>query len=192
MISKTPDDATLIRPEDRAYLIAKHLTTKDDLDGWEERNIAKSKRWAGTENDIISVSFIRSLHFHMFNETWTWAGKFRSIDLNLGIHWPKINEETKKLCDDVLYHLEHNVYSLQEIAVRFHYKLVWIHPFHNGNGRHARYMADLLVERNGLTPFSWGNFQNLQKNTPIRKRYIDAIKEADQDNFEDLLRFACM
>jgi len=190
MIHNTPDGATLIRPSDKAYLIPKHLTTQPDLDAWEKRNIANAKRWASGQNDILSISFIKTLHQKMFNETWKWAGKFRTIELNLGVAWPLINEETKKLCDNVLYHLEHKVYSLEEIAVRFHHKLAWIHPFHNGNGRHARHIADLLLEQNGHKCLSWGNFQDLQKNTTVRTVYIDAMKEADQGLFEKLLNFA--
>ena len=128
----------------------------------------------------------------MFNHTWKWAGKFRKTEKNIGIEWFFIPTELKKLCDDINYQLTHEISSRDEIAIRLHYRLVWIHPFPNGNGRHARLMADLLITKLGQPRFSWGmqQQQNLYQATPVRKQYIDALQAADKGDYSKIIAFA--
>ena len=127
----------------------------------------------------------------MFNRTWRWAGVFRKSDKNIGIDWPQISVELKKLCDDVGYWIEHQTYSTDEIAIRFHHRLVLIHSFPNGNGRHARLMTDILLTKLGQSRFSWGihQEQDLYKTTPVRKQYIEALQCADRGDYSKLIRF---
>jgi Fic-DOC domain mobile mystery protein B len=185
-----PEEATPLEPEDIFDLIPTHITTHEQLNAWEQKNIISAQKWARKEKDILSVSFIQLLHKQMFNETWKWAGKFRQSGKNIGVDWPIISVELKKLCDDVAYQLQHKIFPVDEIAIRFHYRLVWIHPFPNGNGRHARLMADLLIMQQGRPRFSWGMGQDLYKATPIRKQYINALRQADQGDYSKLIDFA--
>ncbi len=185
-----PEGATPIEPEEIADLIPTHITTHEQLNAWEQKNIIAAEKWGREKKDIISVHFIQQLHKQMFNETWKWAGIFRHYGKNIGVDWPIIPVELKKLCDDVNYQLENKSFSDDEIAVRLHHRLVWIHAFPNGNGRHARLMADLLIMQLGHPRFSWGINQDLYKATPIRKQYIDALKLADQGDYSKLVTFA--
>jgi Fic-DOC domain mobile mystery protein B len=185
-----PEGATPLEPEEIADLIPTHITTHEQLNAWEQKNIISAEKWARSKRDIISVHFIQALHKQMFNETWKWAGTFRCSGKNLGVDWHTIPVELKKLCDDVSYQLEHKTFSDDEIAVRMHHRLVWIHAFPNGNGRHARLMADLLIMQLGHPRFSWGINQDLYKATPIRKQYIESLRLADQGDYSKLITFA--
>ncbi len=140
--------------------------------------------------DVLNEPFVRQLHKKMFDITWRWAGKYRTTEKNLGVKVWQIQDEVPKLCGDAKYWIEHCTYPPDEIAVRFHHKLVWIHPFPNGNGRHARLMADLLAKKVlGRPPFSWGGGP-LEKAGDTRRRYLDALYEADHYEFGPLLSFA--
>jgi Fic-DOC domain mobile mystery protein B len=93
------------------------------------------------------------------------------------------------MLDDVKYWVEHRTFASDEIAVRLHHRLVEIHPFPNGNGRHARLMADLLIQRLGGQPFSWGS-GSLKTVSELRKRYVEALKMADNHDIQPLIQFA--
>jgi fido (protein-threonine AMPylation protein) len=80
-------------------------------------------------------------------------------------------------------------YPTDEIGVRFHHRLVFIHPFPQGNGRHARLAADLLIVSLGNTRFSWGS-ANLVEPAGARASYIRALRSADGHEIEPLLSFA--
>ncbi|MGH9895367.1 MAG: mobile mystery protein B, partial [bacterium] len=120
---------------------------------------------------------------------WRWAGQFRTTDRNIGVEPWNIRPQLRVLLDDARYWVEHDTYSPDEIAVRFHHRLVWIHPFPNGNGRHARLMADLFAEQHGRPRFTWGS-SNLAAQGAVRQQYIAALQQADQQNVEPLLQFA--
>lgn len=185
-----PEGSTPLEHEELEALIPDHITMQEELNAWEEKNILIAQEWAFKQKEILTISFIKQLHEHMFNKTWKWAGQFRKSDKNIGVHWPQISTKTKELCDDVHYQLVHNTFSKDEIAVRFHHRLVFIHPFPNGNGRHARLIADLLIMQQGCKRFSWGMHQDLYKATPIRKQYIEALRLADHGDCSKLLIFA--
>jgi len=185
-----PEGSTPLEPDELSQLIPIHITTQEQLNAWEEKNILVAQRWAIRQKEILSIMFIKKLHLHMFNKTWKWAGDFRKSEKNIGIEWPYISVKIKELCDDVHYQFDHTVYSNDEIAVRFHHRLVWIHAFPNGNGRHARLMADLLIMQKGAARFSWGMHRDLYRSGEARKLYIEALKFADVGNYEKLLVFA--
>lgn len=187
---KYPDGATPIAPEELMDLIPIHITTQEELNAWEEKNIRVAQDWAAKQDNILSGSFIQLFHKNMFDQTWRWAGKYRTTEKNLGIRWYLIAEAVEKLCFNVQYQLEHAVFSPDEIAIRFHHQLVWIHPFPNGNGRHARLMADLLLIQMGYPCFNWGFDKDLHNPTPVRKQYIAALQCADGGDFSKLLLFA--
>jgi Fic-DOC domain mobile mystery protein B len=125
----------------------------------------------------------------MFGETWQWAGTFRTTNKNIGVDWHQISVKLKMLLDDVVFQITNGVYSADEIAVRFHHRLVWIHPFPNGNGRHARLASDLLIQQLGRPRFTWGR-SSLSKATTVRTRYIEALQALDAKNVGLLLEFA--
>ncbi len=186
-----PEGSTPLEPEEIFDLIPVHITAQAQLNVWEQRNILLAEQWAKKKKqNIVSVDFIQKLHKYMFDQTWKWAGKFRRSGKNIGVDFHMISIELKNLCDDVNYQLEHHSFPDDEIAIRLHHRLVWIHPFPNGNGRHARLMADLLIMQKGLPRFSWGATQDLYKITPIRQQYIESLREADRGDYSKLMDFA--
>lgn len=185
-----PPGATPLDADELASLIPGHITTQGELNEWEQLNIVQGEAWARKQRkEILNEAFVRQLHKQMFGETWQWAGNFRKSDKNIGVDWSRIGVDLKNLLDDVRYQVAHATYLPDEIAVRFHHRLVAIHPFPNGNGRHARMMADLLAVRLGQAGFSWGS-SSLADATDTRQGYIAALQAADARDYAPLLVFA--
>jgi Fic-DOC domain mobile mystery protein B len=152
--------------------------------------IARGQDWAlARKRDLLSEKSIKDLHQRMLGDVWRWAGKFRITERNLGIHYFEIPMAVRELLENAKTWVEHKTYPPDQISVRFHHRLVKIHPFPNGNGRHSRMMADLLVMRLGGERFTWGR-ASLQQSGDVRKQYIDALRAADNHDYEPLLRFA--
>ncbi len=189
---KTGDGNTPLSPEELADLIPS-LATKEELNEWERQNIILAREWAVADraslNDIVSDAYVRKLRLKMFDQTWKWAGRYRQTEKNLGVAFDEIPERLAVLLGDVRYWMENGTYSSDETAVRFHHRLVAIHAFPNGNGRHARLMADVLVMKSGRTAFTWGS-ADLIKPGEARARYLDAITTADAGEIQPLLKFA--
>jgi Fic-DOC domain mobile mystery protein B len=186
-----PEGATSLSPEDVEELRIPGIKLREQLNIWEERNILAARGWARTtrRRDAFSEAFILSLHQHMFGDVWGWAGRFRSTNTNLGVlHW-HIGAEIRKMCDDARLWIAPGGYAPDEAAARLHHRLVFIHPFVNGNGRHARLWADfILVRMLGQPGFTWGG-RDLAPEGVIRDRYIAALKSADSRDFGPLLEF---
>lgn len=185
------DGATPLDYDELEGLLLTHITTRGELDRWEMENIHQAMLWAEglKKKDILNIDFICRLHKEMFSTVWKWAGKVRKSDKNIGISSNKIAVELQTLCDDAKAWLEFNTYPPDEFAARFHHRLVSIHPFANGNGRHSRLMADLILEKIfSATAFSWGR-ANLIKLGQTRKEYIDALRRADDHDYSLLLKF---
>ena len=125
----------------------------------------------------------------MFGDVWKWAGKYRQTERNIGISAARIPAEMPMMFDDIRYWVDNNTFPADEIAIRLHHRLVAIHPFPNGNGRHARLMADLLVERLGGWAFTWGG-GSLANVGELRTKYISALRKADGNAIEPLVAFA--
>ena len=183
----------LLNPDEAEGLIPNHITIQAQLNEWEQANILEAEMWAfSTKHELLLTNhFLQSLHKRMFDKTWKWAGKFRQSNKNIGTDKTLIQIELKKLLDDIHYQIENSVYVIDEIATRFHHRLVWIHPFANGNGRHARLMTDILLVSQSQPRFSWGR-ENLYSKSEVRDRYIQALREADKYNYEKLLGFVRM
>ncbi|ONH53906.1 mobile mystery protein B [Pseudomonas cedrina] len=181
---------TPLDPDEVAGLKPRHIATQGELDEWEAQNIVKASRWIARQRklDVLNDHFRRELHAKMFDDTWKWAGTFRKSDKNIGCDWTQIAVNLRQLLDNMAYWLEHNVFPPEEVAVRFHHRLVWLHAFPNGNGRHARLMTDCLLRQCGLAPFSWGR-GNLVTATEVRQRYIQALRAADANDYALLLAF---
>jgi Fic-DOC domain mobile mystery protein B len=182
--------ATPLDPDEAVGLKASHIRTQGELDQWEQANILKATTWLARarKRDILHDAFVRELHRRMFDETWNWAGRFRKTGKNIGVDPREVSVKLRELLDDARYWLEHRTYSLDEIGVRFHHRLVLIHPFANGNGRHARLMTDLLLQRNGADHFSWGA-DDIVHASEARARYISALRAADGGDYQPLLTF---
>jgi Fic-DOC domain mobile mystery protein B len=187
-----PQGATPLCEEELRGLIPGHIVTRGQLDAWEALNIGRALTWLTRARikDILAEPFLRRLHEKMFDNTWTWAGQYRTTEKNLGVKVWQIQNDVPQLCGDAKYWIVNSTHPPDEIAVRFHHKLVWIHPFPNGNGRHARLMADLIAKKLlGRAPFSWGG-ASLEKAGEIRTKYIQALHQADHYEFGPLLEFA--
>ena len=185
-----PNNGTPLAPEERRELIPAHIAYRSELNEAEQENIVRAQDWAlGRRRDLLNEKFIKDLHRRMLGDVWRWAGKFRTSERNLGIAYYEISTALRQLLDDTKAWIKHNAYPPDEIAVRFHHRLVKIHPFPNGNGRHARLMADLLVMKLGGERFSWGR-ANLRDASDMRKSYIAALQAADNHNIGPLLAFA--
>lgn len=190
MIFKYPNGATPLDMDEAAELIPDHIMTQEELNAWEHKNILMGQIWAKKKKDIVSEHFIRDLHRHMFDKTWKWAGIYRKSQKSIGVEWLLITGEIKKLCDDVIYQIENQSFPVDEIALRFHHRLVLIHPFPNGNGRLSRLIADLLIKQLGEPKFSWGSNIDLYKSSSARDIYIKALRCADSGDYSLLLKFA--
>ena len=185
-----PDDTTPLTPEERADLIPAHIAFRAELNAAEQENIARGQDWAlARKRDLLSEKFIKDLHQRMLGDVWRWAGKFRTTERNLGIPYFEIPMAVRELLQDAKTWVEHKTYSPDEIAVRFHHRLVKIHPFPNGNGRHSRLMADLLVMSLGGERFTWGR-ASLQQAGDVRRQYIEALRAGDRHDYGPLLKFA--
>ncbi len=182
--------ATPLDPDEARALIPQHLSTQEQLNEWEHQNILEGQEWAFTrrKKKLLSIEFMQALHRRMFGKTWRWAGSLRSTEKNIGVAPEQIAIRIGELCNDVAVQLKHKSYPLQEMAARFHHRLVYIHPFPNGNGRFARVMTDLLLLDVGERPFAWGD-TDLVAASEVRDRYIRALRAADARDYRSLLEF---
>jgi Fic-DOC domain mobile mystery protein B len=185
-----PANATPLTPEERRELIPAYIAYRSELNPAEQENIARAQDWGlGRKRDPLTGKFIRDLHRRMLGDVWKWAGKFRTSERNLGLPFYEIPMAVQQLLADTNAWIKFTAYPPDEIAVRLHHRLVQIHPFPNGNGRHARLTADLLVMRLGMQRFSWGR-ENLRDAGAMRRRYIAALQAADHHDIGPLLVFA--
>jgi Fic-DOC domain mobile mystery protein B len=185
---------TPIDEEEKEYLLIPTISTRGELDEFEQANIEFAITWSMKINlskeTILSLAFIKELHRRMFSEVWVWAGTFRRTNKNLGVDKYIIEQELLKLIDDCRYWISNEVYIADEIAVRFKYRLVSIHPFPNGNGRHSRICGDILVSHVlGQPVFSWGG-KRIETSDKTRSSYLHALRRADQNDFGPLMEFA--
>lgn len=192
MIFVEPDGATPLDPDEREGLKYDHITTRGELDELEQANIEQGLAWAERRRsrDIFDDAFIRRLHEELFGDVWTWAGQYRHTEKNIGIDPLQILEQSRMLLDNARYWAEHEVYSPLEAAARFHHRMVQIHLFPNGNGRHARIAADIMLEDiYEHAPIEWASGFDLQADNERRRAYIAALRAADAQDFEPLLVF---
>lgn len=188
------DGQTPLNEEEQNGLLIPSITTREELDEFEQLNIEKAIQWTFGKKwkaeQLFSEKFVKDLHKRMYGEVWKWAGAFRESEKNLGIKSYLIPTELKVLLDDAIFWVQNDTYSPEELAIRFKHRLVSIHCFSNGNGRHSRLMADLIMEKLfNATFFSWGS-SNLVKATETRKAYIKAVKMADKQDLQPLIVFA--
>lgn len=186
-----PDGATPLDPNELGGLKHRHITTQAELNQLEQANILSGLRWLGRQrSDVLTDNFATTLHSRLFGDVWDWAGTFRRTGKTLGIDPVHIPVELRTLMDDARYWADNKTHPPSEAAVRFHHRLVKIHPFPNGNGRHARIMADAMLESvYKVKPIDWTAGQDLQRIGPRRAAYIAALKAADRDDIGPLIAF---
>lgn len=187
-----PEGATPIDSDERQGLKHGYITTRGELDELEQANIEDGLMWAARrrEFDIFDDAVIRDLHKRLFGDVWDWAGKYRLTEKNIGVDPRQIAMQLRILLEDARYWAEHDVYEPLEAAARFHHRIVQIHAFPNGNGRHARIAADILLERvYGHAPIEWAGGFDLQADNERRQEYITALRAADAGDLRPLFAF---
>jgi Fic-DOC domain mobile mystery protein B len=185
------DGATPLDHDELAGLKFKHITTRGQLDELEQANIVKGLLWLKkniARDDVLTISFAMDLHKALFKDIWAWAGVFRLTEKNIGIDPLKISVALRDLLDDLSAWIEYETYPAIEAVLRFHHRLVKIHPFPNGNGRFSRIYADIVAEKFfGISPINWGG-RGLDKMTQIRKDYISALRAADSGDYSIIFK----
>lgn len=188
-----PEGATPLDPDELAGLKFKHVTTRGQLDHLEQGNIQNGLRWLErrrNKSDVLHEGFVCELHARLFGDVWSWAGTFRTTEKNIGVDPRQISVQLRQLLGDVSYWIENKTYDPVEMAVRVHHRLVFIHLFPNGNGRHARIMADVvLTDLLKAQPLSWDGGENLKAMNDRRRSYIQALQQADRGDYRSLLEF---
>jgi Fic-DOC domain mobile mystery protein B len=185
---------TPLDEDEKEGLLVKTVSTQEELDQLEQQNIEKGILWTIHQktkpDDILTEGYVKKLHVQMFGDVWKWAGKFRQTNKNIGSDWPKIVTELKTLLEDTKFWIQKDTFDTDEITIRFKHRLVCIHCFPNGNGRHSRILADIIAEKIlEIEPYSWGQ-QNMVRAGETRNIYISALRKADRGDFGPLKEFA--
>ncbi len=186
-----PEGSTPLNASEAQGLKLFHITTRGQLNLWERNNIleATNKHYPRSLGEILSEAFLLHLHQDMFSHVWNWAGKYRTSEKNIGVPSWEIAVKLRGLCEDAKLWVQSTTEPKDEIAARFHHRLVLIHPFANGNGRHSRMAADLLLLHTFNEPrFTWGQ-GDLTQSSETRKNYLDALRAADRRDYSLLYRF---
>lgn len=184
--------STLIDEDEAAGLIPLGVTTHAEVDEWEQRNIVVAAAWLAARrrsvSTLLSERFVRELHRRMFSNVWRWAGKYRKSGKNIGVPAHAIAARVRDLLENVATQIAAGALEPDEIALQFHHALVLIHPFPNGNGRHARLLTETLNRGLHREPFTWGRLSG-RPAPEVRESYLDALKAADRGDFSLLRRF---
>jgi Fic-DOC domain mobile mystery protein B len=192
-VTLVPEDTTPLDPEELAGLKLSYISTQAELNAAEAVNIEAGLRWAGKRRsleELLEADFVCELHRRMFGDVWKWAGEYRTTDKNIGIPWWQVETQVVELLRDAAAWTGGGspAWPVDEIGAQFHHRLVSIHPFPNGNGRHSRAATDLFLVAFGAEPFTWGQ-ENLANPGEVRSRYIAALQAADERDFGLLLKF---
>ncbi len=185
---------TPLDEEEKEGLLIPSIATRGELDEFEQQNIEQAILWTLKRSFkpevVFTEEFLKVVHSRMYGNVWAWAGSFRKTDKNIGIDKWKISTELKALLDDVKYWYDNSTYSADECVIRFKHRLVSVHCFPNGNGRHSRLMADIIIEKNFKQPvYTWGA-ASLVKQSDQRASYLNALKAADKGDIQPLIQFA--
>lgn len=185
---------TPIDDDEKEGLLLPSIATRAELDEFEQQNIEDAVQWTLMRNfkpgEIFTERFVREVHKRMYGNIWRWAGLFRQTNKNIGVDKWQIGTELRNLLDDVSYWVDHVTFAPDEIAVRFKHRIVSIHCFPNGNGRHSRLMADIIIDKVFRKPvFNWGAGM-IEDDGEERKTYLKALRAADTGEYGPLIAFA--
>lgn len=188
------DGQTPLDEEEKEGLLIPTIATRGELDEFEQQNIEQAVQWtlgrSFKPDTVFTRDFVCIVHKRMYADVWAWAGESRKTNKNIGVDKWQIPTELRYLLDDVRFWHVNNTYPPDEIAVRFKHRIVSIHCFANGNGRHSRLMADIIIEKIYKLPvFTWGA-ANLSSEGDARAAYLRAVKAADKGDCSLLLEFA--
>jgi len=189
---ETPKGSTPFEPEELEQLIPAHTTNMAQLNEAEQLNISEASLWAlGRRRlNVLNEKFAKSLHKRMFGDVWRWAGTFRTRPVNIGnVEAYEVGIRLRQLFDDVQHWIDNAVYEPDEIAARPHHGLTVIHPFPNGNGRHARLMTDIVLKNMARPVFTWGSSVDLASQGDVRNQYLTALRAADSHDIGPLVAF---
>ncbi len=188
-LEEQDDAATPLSEEEKEGLIPSYITLRRELNEAEQENILEGEDWAfSRKRNILDEKTLNTLHQKMFGNVWRWAGQYRRTGKNIGVDVYRIPQDLRQLIEDCRYWIDNGTYEPDEIAARFHHRLVWIHAYPNGNGRHARLATDILLTSLGQKRFSWGS-ANLVDPGTTRERYINSLRAADNHDIGPLLEF---
>jgi Fic-DOC domain mobile mystery protein B len=188
-LDEQDDASTPLSGEERDGLIRSDITLRGELNEAEQENIFEATTWAfSRERNVLNEEFLNALHKRMYRNVWRWAGQYRRSQKNIGVEYYRIPTDLRALLNDCRYWIEQKTYEPDEIAARFHRRLVWIHCYPNGNGRHARLATDLLLRSLGRDRFSWGS-ASLVDAGATRAAYVTGLKAADNNDYGPLLAF---
>lgn len=185
---------TPLDEEEKEGLLIPTIATREELDEFEQQNVEEAIQWligkSFKPEKVLTEKFICDVHKRMFNQVWKWAGSFRQSQKNIGVDYWNVPMELNNLVEDAKVWLKNEVFPPDEMAVRFKHRIVSIHCFSNGNGRHSRLMADIIIEKLfGLNHFTWGD-GDLSNENDTRSEYLQALKEADRNSIDSLIKFA--
>lgn len=187
------DGQTPLDEDEKEGLLIPTIATRSELDEFEQQNIEEAVLWTlkrSFKADVVfTEDFMKAVHKRMYGNVWSWAGEFRKTNKNIGVDKWQISTELRTLLDDAKFWYSNNTYNPDEISIRFKHRLVSIHCFANGNGRHSRLIADIVIEKIFRLPhYTWG--ANLIKQDDQRMAYLNAIKAADKGDIQPLINFA--
>jgi len=190
---KYADGQTPIDEDEKRGLKIKSISTMGELDEFEQQNIEDAMQWVHGRSfepsQVLDIDFILNIHKRMFKNVWKWAGEFRQSNKNIGVPYYEIRQQLRALIDDCEFWVAHKTYPAEEIAVRFKHRLVSIHLFSNGNGRHSRLMGDILLKAlDSEQSFTWGG--RALRRGEDRDAYLKALRKADTGNVEPLIKFS--
>ncbi|NOY70891.1 MAG: mobile mystery protein B [Gammaproteobacteria bacterium] len=191
-VTEYPEGATHLKNTEMEGLRFKHISTRGELDQIEQANITQGLQWLDKQKspDVLNEGFVCDLHNRLFGDVWKWAGSFRRTEKNIGIDPIQIVVQLRHLLDDARFWVENDTYQPKELAARFHHRLVYIHLFPNGNGRHARIITDaVLTKLLEEPPIDWAGGYRLENMNERRNKYIAALRAADGHDFSALLEF---
>lgn len=184
--------------DDTSGLIQTHLTSRGARNAAELDSISQAynkhiyrarKKKSGAE--WLTDEFLCKVHRDMFGSIWTWAGKHRTEQINIGKEWHLIPEQTRILCENFRsWDADQSTMQTIEIAARLQNGLTRIHPFKNGNGRHARLITDIFFHSRGHPLPKWPQIHLEAQGDVIREQYIAAMRAADQGEFGELIDFS--
>ena len=185
---------TSLDEDEKEGLLIPAIATRGELDEFEQQNIEQAILWSLSRSfkseTVFTEQFLKAVHKRMYGNVWAWAGKFRKTNKNIGVDKWQISIELKKLLEDVKFWYINGIYSPDECTIRFNHRLVSIHCFPNGNGRHSRLIADIVIEKiYKLPPYTWGA-DDLVRKGKQRSTYLSAIKAADNKDIQPLIDFA--
>lgn len=187
-----PEGSTPLDPDEMAELRFKHISTRGELDQLEQANIVEGMNWLKKQKApyVLNEGFVCDLHKRLFGKVWKWAGQFRTTEKNIGVDPRQVAIQLRQLLDDAQYWIDNKTYPPKELIARFHHKLVYIHLFPNGNGRHARIMADAILTKLLDEPeIDWAGGYKLENMNERRDQYISALKAADGHDYSELFKF---